>query len=338
MPFKEQLQDIYEEILRPIFEDFGFAITRADDLNEHQNIIGNIVRGIVEADLLVADLSRIDETNGNVYYELGLAHALDKPVILLTQDVSHIPFDLRPYRMIIYSTHFSDVDRMRSDLTAILEDVAGGVSIFASPISDHLPDKPVAAITVPGDARVSEPGLLDNLEMAVHSMEEIVGDIAGMNSTIQSIQGNMNMTMKRMNASTTVRRRREAITAFASNLEHDLREFNGFSDRYRENMRNSSRALDGAIQEMDFEIDDNREAGRMLLPVLSELNDNLDVALNGISSLRDAWARVPNVESNLTQTGRRMIRSLESTIDTVQQHKANVTRTRLLIQTRAQVG
>lgn len=336
MPFKEPLQDIYEEILRPIFEDFGYSISRADDLNEHQNIIGNIVKGIVEADLLVADLSRIDETNGNVYYELGLAHALDKPVILLTQDIRTIPFDLRPYRMIIYSTHFSDVDRMRSDLTAILDDVRVGISRFASPISDHLPDRPVASIAVPGDTSHGQPGLLDNLEIAVHSMEDIVDDVTGMNSAIQSVQNNMKLAMTQMNASTTVRRRREAITEFASNLENDLEEFNVFADRYRVNMRNSSNALDASIEDLDFAIGDNREAGMSLLPVLSEFNDNLDVALRGVTSLRDAWARMPNIESNLTQIGRRMIRSLESTMDTIQQHKANVTRTRLLIQTRAE--
>ena len=40
--------------------------------------------------------------NPNVFYETGYAHALNKKVILLTQKISDIPFDLTHYPHIIY--------------------------------------------------------------------------------------------------------------------------------------------------------------------------------------------------------------------------------------------
>ena len=40
--------------------------------------------------------------NPNVFYEVGYAHALQKEVILLTQDADDIPFDLRVHNHIVY--------------------------------------------------------------------------------------------------------------------------------------------------------------------------------------------------------------------------------------------
>jgi hypothetical protein len=49
---------------------------------------------------MLADLT---DKNPNVYYELGLAHAARKPVLLLTQDIEDVPFDLRGLRVITYA-------------------------------------------------------------------------------------------------------------------------------------------------------------------------------------------------------------------------------------------
>jgi nucleoside 2-deoxyribosyltransferase len=56
---------------------------------------------IREADLIVADVSR---KNPNVLYELGYAHALRKPTLLLlsTDETGEMPFDLAGYQMVIY--------------------------------------------------------------------------------------------------------------------------------------------------------------------------------------------------------------------------------------------
>jgi len=54
---------------------------------------------IQDARVLVADLT---EKNANVFYELGLAHALGKPVVLISDNLADVPFDLQPLRVIIY--------------------------------------------------------------------------------------------------------------------------------------------------------------------------------------------------------------------------------------------
>ena len=59
-------------------------MNRAQDLSSARNILADIVQGIEGATIVVADLT---DLNPNVFYEVGIAHALQKPVILLTQDI-----------------------------------------------------------------------------------------------------------------------------------------------------------------------------------------------------------------------------------------------------------
>lgn len=58
-----------------------------------------------EADIVLADLTG---KNPNVFYELGLAHAISKPVILVTESEEDIPFDLRAIRIIKYDKNIHD--------------------------------------------------------------------------------------------------------------------------------------------------------------------------------------------------------------------------------------
>ena len=53
--------------------------------------------GISSADLIVADLTG---QNPNVFYEVGIAHTLEKPVLLLSMSIEDIPFDLRHRRVL----------------------------------------------------------------------------------------------------------------------------------------------------------------------------------------------------------------------------------------------
>lgn len=71
--------------------------------------------GIKKAKILIAELTG---RNPNVMYELGLAHAIEKPVILLTQDINDVPFDLRSLRCIVYNTKEPEwANKLREEIT-----------------------------------------------------------------------------------------------------------------------------------------------------------------------------------------------------------------------------
>lgn len=62
----------------------------------------DVWRMIRDAEIIVAELTT---QNANVFYELGLAHAAGKPVILLSETMDDVPFDLRSLRVITYDRH-----------------------------------------------------------------------------------------------------------------------------------------------------------------------------------------------------------------------------------------
>jgi len=100
MPFAGALGTYYELILKPAIEQTGLRAVRADaEIFGTGKIIDQIWRGINEAQVLVAELTT---KNANVFYELGLAHALRKPVVLLSSNEDDVPFDLRHIRVILY--------------------------------------------------------------------------------------------------------------------------------------------------------------------------------------------------------------------------------------------
>lgn len=99
-PFSAPLGTYYESIFKPAIEQAGLTAVRADDdIFATGKIIDQIWRGINDARVLVAELT---SKNPNVFYELGLAHALEKPVVLVSSNEDDVPFDLRHIRVIVY--------------------------------------------------------------------------------------------------------------------------------------------------------------------------------------------------------------------------------------------
>lgn len=136
MPFDPEFDAIFNDLIRPALEEVGYDVKRADSILNQQNILKDIVRGIAEADLVVADLTSL---NANVFYELGVSHTMQKPTVLLTQSNEDIPFDLKSYRVVLYSTHFNKAPQLSQALKDIGEKVKSGKLIFGNPVADFLP-------------------------------------------------------------------------------------------------------------------------------------------------------------------------------------------------------
>lgn len=101
-PFAAPLGGYYESIYRPAIEKAGLRPVRADaDIFATGKIMDQVWSGINSARVLVAELTT---RNPNVYYELGLAHALKKPVVLVSAKEEDVPFDLQHIRVIYYDT------------------------------------------------------------------------------------------------------------------------------------------------------------------------------------------------------------------------------------------
>jgi len=99
MPFGGWFDKYYAEIYVPAIEEAGFEAKRADDIYRPGNIVNDIWNYTKDASVVLADLT---DKNPNVFYELGLAHAITKPAVLITASMNDIPFDLRSLRVIVF--------------------------------------------------------------------------------------------------------------------------------------------------------------------------------------------------------------------------------------------
>lgn len=102
-PFAAPLGDYYEKVYKPAIEKTGLKSVRADaDIFGTGKIMDQVWEGINAAKVLVAELT---SRNPNVFYELGLAHALKKPVVLISAREDDVPFDLQHIRVIYYDVN-----------------------------------------------------------------------------------------------------------------------------------------------------------------------------------------------------------------------------------------
>jgi hypothetical protein len=123
MPFRNSFDDVYTAIKGSCTE-LGLGCERVDEIYNNKAIIADVVKLIDEAGLIVCDLTG---KNPNVLYETGIAHALGREVVILSQDIANdVPFDLKHLRCIEYSgTNQIGRDKLKGDLSKTIKSVLG---------------------------------------------------------------------------------------------------------------------------------------------------------------------------------------------------------------------
>ena len=96
---REDADLVLEYLIRPAIGD-KYKIARGDEDSNPGAITPQIVESILEADLVIADLSGF---NPNVYYEVAIAHGYDRPTVHLQVAVERPAFDLKDMRLVRYN-------------------------------------------------------------------------------------------------------------------------------------------------------------------------------------------------------------------------------------------
>lgn len=88
---RRRTNQIKKHVIDPALKPLGFTTHRADLTDESGLITTQIVNQLINADLIVADLTG---HNPNVFYELALRHAFGKPFIQIIHKTERLPFDV----------------------------------------------------------------------------------------------------------------------------------------------------------------------------------------------------------------------------------------------------
>lgn len=117
MPFNKKFNKTYQAI-RVACENSDYKCSRSDMFFNPGKILQQIVNMILKSQIIIAVL---DGKNPNVFYEIGIAHAVGKAVILIANfsSANDVPFDLKSDRLVLYS----DDNELVKSLSATLKNI-----------------------------------------------------------------------------------------------------------------------------------------------------------------------------------------------------------------------
>jgi hypothetical protein len=130
MQFSSPFNEIYEEVIKNVCKEFGIEAHRGDETYGPGLIIADVTREIANSKFVIAEIT---PANPNVYYEIGYAHAINKPTILLAESNGQkLPFDISGFRVLFYENSIAGKRKfeegLRRHISAIFEQSIGSVS------------------------------------------------------------------------------------------------------------------------------------------------------------------------------------------------------------------
>ncbi len=143
-----KLELLYSDCIKPTVEaitipgksDEIIYCHRADKSARPGEIITHIIENLVSADIVIADLSG---RNPNVFYELGVRHAVNNNTILIADDLDDIPFDLRGLRTITYKWDAEQMLKLQKSLKAAIVEILKKSDKIDNPVRRYLYNREV---------------------------------------------------------------------------------------------------------------------------------------------------------------------------------------------------
>lgn len=342
MPFDEEVDDVYEHFMKPLLEDVGFDVDRADDIDSQQNILRDILERIAKSELIVADLTN---GNPNVFYELGLAHALRKPVILLTQNIEEVPFDLKSYRLLEYSTHFRKINDAKENLTRYAEEFLKKNIRFGSPVTDFLPDEnnfdprrngPTqtdddSANEVPAKGASDKPnedtrGFLDHLIAINDGYNRITEIVERVGADLEEMTLSTNATtdeFTRIGANPSP----SSPAAARSTSRRLATQIGSFAARLKEANSEYSTIAQDTEDSLEFVVSFQREQSDDTDPAIDEQLESLRSLQAAVMDGRDSFLTLADVMDGLPRIERRLNREVTRASEEIRVMAGNLDRT-----------
>ena len=121
MQFSKEYNDLYNDVIKPVVEDFGFSCIRADEFYTTSPILKDIIENIETSKAIIAEIT---PDNPNVFYEIGYSHAIKKPTILLCDHKREkLPFDISSFRTLFYENSIGGKRKVEESLIKYLEQI-----------------------------------------------------------------------------------------------------------------------------------------------------------------------------------------------------------------------
>jgi hypothetical protein len=172
MPFGEEFDRCYKNTYVPAIKRAKLHPVRADDIKMPGVIVSQVWENITSALALIADVTG---QNPNVMFELGLALAMNRPVVLVTSDSADtIPFDLKSLRHITYAKGDGNWKKKLSDeLQQYLRNVAltpKTPNLFKK--IDNITEFLTLLYNIPSDAESRLKNLCEKVNVSCYNLDD----------------------------------------------------------------------------------------------------------------------------------------------------------------------
>lgn len=117
---------VLNEIIRPAIEPLGFRVVRADEDTSPGIVTERMIEKILEADLVVADLSG---HNPNVMYEVAVRHAYGGAIVQMIEESQPLPFDIKDFNTIFFRPTLEGRSDAISQLQSAVQAISGGTEV-----------------------------------------------------------------------------------------------------------------------------------------------------------------------------------------------------------------
>lgn len=326
MQFDAAFDRLYSEIIEPALAESGCIATRADSDLDQVNIMQKIIQSISRTDIIIAEVTSL---NPNVMYELGIAHGLDKPTVILTQDIDSVPFDLRSYTLVKYTEHYQEIPKLQRKLRDLVERFRNGEVQFRNPVRDFVLDVSLnahvssfgenkAVETVePLDDDDEELGWLD-LQVAIEEgLAEIKTDTERLGEVASRFTEELSDETDRLNRlpSPTAAHKHAASMRVAQLLTTFATELETLGPRFRVHWSVLEEHSEALFASIELKSDADRQNGEKLISTVQSFIGQVDGAASAISNARTSLNDLRGISKPLNRAITRTERALDEAAD-----------------------
>jgi hypothetical protein len=129
-PTRRAIDGLVDAVIEPTLQELGFQVEVAHRITKTGSINNQVIELLLSAELVVANLT---DLNPNVMYELAVRHAVRKPVVIVADRSTRLPFDVAEERTVFYTNDMAGVPELASRLRVMA----------AAAVDDEQPDNPI---------------------------------------------------------------------------------------------------------------------------------------------------------------------------------------------------
>ena len=349
MPYQPPFQGVYDDLIRAALTNAGFEVTRAAEVTTSAAIMSTVIRGIKESCVIVADLT---DGNPNVYYEMGIAHALHKPVIYLAQSIDELPFDIKAYRVIHYTRDYAMMKTAEKELTEVAKGVFDGSTLFGNPFSDQERRDvvPMCSEDPASDSRGGDddrspdpdepPGILDHhatmeegFEDLRKSTEAIGVETTKMSDKMRTIVDQINETQGDQGyRPDQARQQRTLVRLLAQEMNSYALFLSTENDNFSEATERTRPALEATLSAIEPTTDDDVEALHEFLSTLDEAEQPIVEFQQSSTEIASTIGELPDMERSFRRARDHVVAQLRRLAGNIEQIISMTARAREIAQ------